>query len=170
MTRSLLLISVLISAWLFASQSFQWSNTRASSNIRRARRKIRDVIVTAPSTMQSSTRLQATIRMDEDEEGEETAAAPLSTLAPDVSAVKEGLKYVADLNGSDVRVGIIMARWNADIIEGLYKVSSDILLCFHALCGRSFYTYFTRVGRKRITHSCGSKTGQYFYYICSRCI
>ena len=133
MTRSLLLISVLISAWLFASQSFQWSNTRASSNIRRARRKIRDVIVTAPSTMQSSSRLQATIRMDEDEEGEETAAAPLSTLAPDVSAVKEGLKYAADLNGSDVRVGIIMARWNADIIEGLYKVSLDIIPHFHAL-------------------------------------
>jgi hypothetical protein len=31
----------------------------------------------------------------------------------DISAIKEGIKALTTLNGSDVRVGIIMARWNA---------------------------------------------------------
>jgi len=38
-----------------------------------------------------------------------------------MSPNKEGLSFTTKLNGSDVRVGIIMARWNADIIEGLYE-------------------------------------------------
>lgn len=40
-----------------------------------------------------------------------------------ISLIKEGVKFPNNLNGSDVRVGIIMARWNSDIIQGLYKVS-----------------------------------------------
>ena len=39
-----------------------------------------------------------------------------------ISLIKQGLNISSNLNGSDVRVGIIMARWNADIIQGLYKV------------------------------------------------
>ena len=47
-----------------------------------------------------------------------TDAPPLSS----ISSLKEGLELLKNLNGSDVRVGIIMARWNADIVQGLYKV------------------------------------------------
>jgi hypothetical protein len=45
-------------------------------------------------------------------------ASPLSS----ISSLKEGIELLKNLNGSDVRVGIIMARWNADIVQGLYKV------------------------------------------------
>jgi len=47
------------------------------------------------------------------------AATPLSS----ISSLKEGIEILKNLNGSDVRVGIIMARWNADIIQGLYQVA-----------------------------------------------
>jgi 6,7-dimethyl-8-ribityllumazine synthase len=36
------------------------------------------------------------------------------------SAEKIGAKFLESLNGSDVRVGIIRAAWNKDIIDGLY--------------------------------------------------
>lgn len=44
-----------------------------------------------------------------------------ATVEP-ISLLKEGIKFPTNLNGSDVRVGIIMARWNSDVIQGLYKV------------------------------------------------
>ena len=52
------------------------------------------------------------------EEVAEAVEPPLSS----ISSVKEGFELPKHLNGSDVRVGIIMARWNADIVQGLYKV------------------------------------------------
>lgn len=39
----------------------------------------------------------------------------------EISPTKKGIHFPSNLNGSEVRVGIIMARWNDDIIEGLYS-------------------------------------------------
>ena len=39
-----------------------------------------------------------------------------------ISLLKEGISFPSNLNGSDVRVGIIMARWNGDVVKELYKV------------------------------------------------
>ena len=78
--------------------------------------------VSASHTSASSSGNSEPARLDDDEEDEEAPAPEINTLAPDVSPKKQGLQYVGELNGSDVRVGIIMARWNSDIIEGLYKV------------------------------------------------
>ena len=68
-------------------------------------------------------------RMSDEEEEEEQEEQPTTTDAPgetsEISTVKEGIMFPTTLNGTDVRVGIIMARWNNDIIAGLYKVSSD---------------------------------------------
>ena len=71
--------------------------------------------------------LFSTIMSDEEEEEEEPEAPPTTTDAPGestegMSTVKEGIMFPTTLNGTDVRVGIIMARWNNDIIGGLYKV------------------------------------------------
>jgi len=41
---------------------------------------------------------------------------------PNLSLAKEGLKYVDALNGESLTIGVISARWNADIINGLYQV------------------------------------------------
>ena len=69
-------------------------------------------------------RVSSSIVMDEEEGDEEEDEKTLSTM-PSItpSMVKEGLSFAgATLNGSDVRVGILMARWNADIVQGLHKV------------------------------------------------
>lgn len=44
----------------------------------------------------------------------------MTTLAPEISLDKEGIKF-GEVNGSDVRIGIIMAKWNTDVVEGLYR-------------------------------------------------
>lgn len=49
------------------------------------------------------------------------AQAVAQPLHADMSAIKEGIKALS-LDGSEVRVGILMARWNADVISGLYQV------------------------------------------------
>ena len=85
--------------------------------------------MTSSSSSYTSTtpsELFAHILSDEEEE-EEPEAPPATTDAPaenseGMSTVKEGIMFPTTLNGSDVRVGIIMARWNSDIIAGLYKV------------------------------------------------
>ena len=63
---------------------------------------------------------------DEDEEEgddfEEEVDSSSPAMGVDMSVIKEGIKPLLNINGSDVRVGIIMARWNADVILGLYKV------------------------------------------------
>lgn len=77
-------------------------------------------------------RASSPIVMDEEDGDEEEDEQTLSTM-PSItpSMVKEGLSFTgAALNGSDVRVGILMARWNADIVQGLYKVRDPLLLHF----------------------------------------
>jgi hypothetical protein len=62
---------------------------------------------------------------DEEEESDSSSAEQAPIIiddTPEMSLFKEGIKFPTNLNGSDVRVGIIMARWNADVIQGLYKV------------------------------------------------
>jgi len=61
----------------------------------------------------------------EKESGVAEVATTDATIDGQISLIKQGLNISGFLNGSDVRVGIIMARWNADIIQGLYKVSSN---------------------------------------------
>ena len=80
-----------------------------------------------PSSYSTSSDLFKHIMSDEEEEEEEPEAPPTTTDAPGensegMSSVKEGIMFPTTLNGTDVRVGIIMARWNNDIIAGLYKV------------------------------------------------
>lgn len=81
----------------------------------------------------------------EDEEDEEelstasTDAVVEVPVAQQISLIKQGLNITTSLNGSDVRVGIIMARWNADIISGLYKGVNESL----ASCGVKSSNIFT---------------------------
>ena len=92
--------------------------------------------MTSSSSVYTSTtpsELFAHILSDEEEE-EEPEAPPATTDAPaetndGMSSVKEGIMFPTTLNGTDVRVGIIMARWNSDIIAGLYKVLSCTSPC-----------------------------------------
>lgn len=81
------------------------------------------------STVLSDQQFYATpILSDEDDDETEDSSQPVFDEAPSsISSIKEGLSFGASsLNGSDVRVGIIMARWNADVIQGLYKVRLHI--------------------------------------------
>ena len=62
-----------------------------------------------------------------DDEDEEQPAEDPSTDGQTLPVIFDGLSkeqasFDKSLNGSDVRVGIIMARWNEDVIKNLYKV------------------------------------------------
>jgi 6,7-dimethyl-8-ribityllumazine synthase len=59
-----------------------------------------------------------------------------------VSADKGGIRFEdTSLNGTDVRVGIIMARWNDDIINGLYKGVNESLTECGVKSSNTFTTY-----------------------------
>ncbi len=87
------------------------------------------------------------VNEDEEEEGDEEESADDSSESAAVivedgpSIFKEGIKFGANINGSDVRVGIIMARWNADIIQGLYKGVNESLSKAGVLPSNVFTTY-----------------------------
>ena len=68
------------------------------------------------------------VEEEEEEEEEVPTPNPIIEDVPDISPFKEGIKFPTSLNGSDVRVGIIMARWNADVINGLYTGVNESLL------------------------------------------
>mmetsp|Transcript_18188 Transcript_18188/g.18238 ORF Transcript_18188/g.18238 Transcript_18188/m.18238 type:complete len:285 (-) Transcript_18188:116-970(-) len=66
--------------------------------------------------------------------------------APKVDAsilvdLKTSPDFAANLNGSDVRVGIIMARWNEDIIKNLYKGVNESLSELGVKPSNIFTTY-----------------------------
>jgi 6,7-dimethyl-8-ribityllumazine synthase len=44
----------------------------------------------------------------------------MASASDDISPEKVGARFLESLNGTDVRVGIIRASWNKDIIDGLY--------------------------------------------------
>jgi hypothetical protein len=83
----------------------------------------------SPVNEQSSNMSDEEEESEEEDDDKETESASESStviveadLSPQISLIKQGLNISSSLNGTDVRVGIIMARWNADIIQGLYKV------------------------------------------------
>ena len=97
---------------------------------------------------------------DEEEEGEEEegqgeeTSAPILIDAPEeeISPFKEGISFSnANINGSEVRVGIIMARWNADIISGLYKGVNESLLACGVKQSNIFATYVPGEREKKRT-------------------
>ena len=70
-------------------------------------------------------------KMDDEEEDDEeekpAQSEPIVIEDDPMSIFKEGIKFPTNVNGSDVRVGIIMARWNGDVIQGLYKGVNESL-------------------------------------------
>lgn len=87
---------------------------------------------------------------EEEEEGPKTAfeegIVPAAT--QEISLIKQGLNISSFLNGSDVRVGIIMARWNSDIIQGLYKViftSRHSGISFFFACVQREFTFYINI-------------------------
>lgn len=84
-----------------------------------------------PRTLDTSLQLSFSDEEDDGEEHEESIVNAASDA--DMSVIKEGIKPLSSINGSDVRVGIIMARWNSDVITGLHKVISSIWQVMHYL-------------------------------------
>jgi hypothetical protein len=124
----------------FSNGFVKYSNSFRSS-------KVESQMTSSSSSYTSSTpsELFAHILSDEEEE-EEPEAPPATTEAPSetsegMSSVKEGIMFPTTLNGTDVRVGIIMARWNSDIIAGLYKVISCTLPCNYRSNCNVFFIY-----------------------------
>jgi len=83
---------------------------------------------------------------DEEEEPAESSGSDEAVVGAEseentISLLKEGFKAADVLNGTDVRVGIIMARWNSDIISGLYKGVNESLMACGVKPSHIFTTY-----------------------------
>lgn len=67
-------------------------------------------------------------------------------------SLTKGVEFPSNLNGSEIRVGIIMTRWNSDIIQRLHEVSSYL--------SKKYLRDFTfkTVGSKRVLSRLWSKT------------
>ena len=85
---------------------------------------------------------------DEDEGEDEESAEPTveevnldESPGSELSVFEKGIAFPTSVNGSDVRVGIIMARWNADIIAGLYKGVNESLTNCGVKASNVFTTY-----------------------------
>lgn len=117
------ILSEYVTSYLFPRLFFK--NIRLLSNSKISSNNIADIA----STEQIINGLSVhPIQFSDEEEEEEEEAVPATTDAPDestsgMSLIKEGVNFSTPLNGSDVRVGIIATKWNADVISGLYKVS-----------------------------------------------
>jgi hypothetical protein len=59
---------------------------------------------------------------DDDEDSDESGLPAVSVGEPDLSVITESRENGSEATGSDVRVGIIIARGNDDVVQNLYKV------------------------------------------------
>jgi len=114
---------------------------------------------------------------DEDEEqqssgGENDAASAMAPVSDDnqISLLKEGFKATELLNGTDVRVGIIMARWNADIISGLYKGVNESLMACGVKPSNVFTTYVPGAFELPITARFLAASKRFDVLICLGCL
>eukprot|EP01041_Mallomonas_annulata_P006681 gene6681-13536_t len=115
--------------------SFTWTSFRTMH--RRSAVAIKTVHMTKNSNINYETVNVSPITNDEEEEDgeeEESTEPDTTSTAPIVidgeTIMKEAAAFASSLNGSDVRVGIIMARWNEDIIKNLYKgVNESLIEC-----------------------------------------
>lgn len=114
---------------LLLSGLFELGNAFATSRAFRVHRQgqTRNLqsVQMSSAEMQSMPAISPLLTSYSDEEDDDQAQQALATvIEADMSVIKEGIKPLCNVNGSDVRVGIIMARWNADVITGLYKVKT----------------------------------------------
>jgi hypothetical protein len=59
---------------------------------------------------------------DDDEDSDESSPPAVSVGVADLSVITESRENGSEAAGSDVRVGIIIARGNDDVVQNLYKV------------------------------------------------
>ena len=114
---------------------------------------------------------------DEGEEEEEEPEAPQQApiileegSSHEMSPMKAGIQFPTSLNGSDVRVGILMARWNGDVVQGLYKGINESL----ALCGvkpaNIFATYVPGAYELPITAKFLAASKRFDVLVCVGCL
>lgn len=69
-----------------------------------------------------------------------------------ISIKKEGVKFPEVFNGENLRIGIISARWNYDIIDGLYNVNSFSFFFFLFICIHKVLSIICFVNRAFVNH------------------
>ena len=109
------------------------------------------------------------IRADEDDEEEEETRPTFTTDAPALSLEKEGISF-SSLNGSDVRVGIIMSRWNADVVQALYKGVNESLLASGVKPSNIFSTYVPGAFELPLTARLLAASKRFDVIICLGCL
>lgn len=111
---------------------------------------------------------------EEEEEEEETAPAQAPIIIEDggqgISPLKAGIQFPTTLNGTDVRVGIIMARWNGDIVQGLYKGINESLANCGVKTSNIFATYVPGAYELPITAKFLAASKRFDVLICVGCL
>jgi len=109
---------------------------------------------------------------DEDEEGNGSVQeVPIvsSTSNAGVELVK-GVFFPSALNGSDVRVGIIMTRWNPEIIQGLFKGVNESLTACGVRPEHVFATYVPGAFELPITAKLLAMSKRFDVILCLGCL
>ena len=122
--RVLIICALFTFSASFSWKSFSGRNTRSIYSTNKLQ-LAQNEILASNLFLERISHLTASDESDEgdDEDVKEpdtTSTAPI--IIDDSAIVKEAAAFSTAMNGSDVRVGIIMARWNEDIIKNLYQV------------------------------------------------
>jgi 6,7-dimethyl-8-ribityllumazine synthase len=107
---------------------------------------------------------------EDDEEEKPAQSEPIVIEDEPMSIFKEGIKFPTNVNGSDVRVGIIMARWNGDVIQGLYKGVNESLTACGVQPNNVFTTYVPGAFEMPITAKFLAASKRVDVVICLGCL
>lgn len=107
---------------------------------------------------------------DDDEEPAQQQPAVIVEGGEPVSPYKEGIQFPTTLNGTDVRVGIIMSRWNADIVQGLYKGINESLTACGVKPSNVFATFVPGAYELPITAKFLAASKRFDVIICVGCL
>lgn len=109
---------------------------------------------------------------EEEEEGssEQAAAVELPPSDAAMSLIKEGVRFPTTFNGTNVRVGIIMARWNADVIQGLYNGVNESLTACGVPTHNIFVTYVPGSFELPITAKFLAQSRRFDVILCLGCL
>lgn len=112
---------------------------------------------------------------EEEEEEESTSSSTSELVLPSdpsaaMSLIKEGVRFPTTFNGTNVRVGIIMARWNADVIQGLYSGVNESLTACGVPAHNIFVTYVPGSFELPITAKFLAQSRRFDVILCLGCL
>lgn len=168
-------IAIFIAITYFSVSSYRFA-PRLDVRGARSRLLSRSSFVTQSQLL--STPVRVSDEDDEEDNDSEDSEDPSEDAPPviiegeanPISLIKQGANFSTSLNGSEVRVGIIASRWNADIISGLYKGVNESLTAAGVKPSNVFITYVPGAFEIPITAKYLAASKRFDVLICLGCL